>query len=161
MSLSPEQKQIKKDEAKIGRRAATAAQRYVQSNIKSKLHSRGIGSPYKKNKKEAKSILDATKVSSKMGSHRLLGMQFTSNRAGFVNHFGTKARTEHLVELSNHTIFQRSQHRFNLQSKSIFDDLYSRSGALDILEKGLSQTRTKAITIQLQNLAVEISNTNG
>ncbi|ALU74349.1 hypothetical protein AUW17_03275 [Tenacibaculum dicentrarchi] len=162
MSSKADNDAIKKAERKIGKEVATVVTSYVHGKLQNELNIKGKGSPYKKSKKEQLPLLEATKVVAVNGGNRLLGFSFKSNRAGFVNHFGTvRERTKHLVTLSNGTTFRRKTHGFDLKSHSFFDDIYEKSGAYKILEDGLSKTRTRAITLKLQNYILEINKENG
>lgn len=153
------------EERKIARNASVAATKYVRAKIaSSSLQLRGIGSPYKKgksNKNERLPIIDATYVKPVMGDYRLLGLQFYSNRAGFVHHFGTvRDNTKYLQRHSKtNTVFQKSKP--NIKTQAFFDDIYKNSGSLAILESGLARTRTKLAKIQLNNLIIEINKKNG
>lgn len=163
--MSPENQKILAEETRIANEAAALATNYVKSKIKnSSLKMRGIGSPKKrgrKNKNEAKPLLDATYIKPVMGDHRLLGFQFMSNRSGFVHHFGVISDNTRYLRTHYKTGTTFSKAAGNLKSQAFFDDIYKSSGALALLEAGLAKTRTRAITLHLQNTLLKINNTNG
>ena len=156
---------IFQEERQIGREASAMATRYVRSKIReSSLILRGIGSPNKKGKKnklERLPILKATAVKPAMGTHRLLGFDFQSNRAGFVHHFGiVKDNTRYVrTHKKTGTVYKQSNPSF--KSQAFFDDIYKNSGALKRLEEGLSKTRVRAVTVQLQNIVFDINKQDG
>lgn len=152
MSLSASDKKIRLKEQLLGRKAAKAVDSYVKSKIQQKLTIRGKGS------EKEDPILDATKVKAKTGTHRLLGLNLTSNRYAFIQHFGfVGKRTEHIVLLSNNTSFIRHSHPFKLKEKGLFDDIYQKSGALKILADGLSVTRTEAVSAHIKGVVLELN----
>lgn len=156
MSLSLEQKQIRNEERNIGRRASRAVESFIHRKIASNLTIRDKGGEDEFGR-PIKPILSATKVRHKMGSHRLLGLNLTSNKYGFIHHYGASERSEHTVLLSNNTSFVRRSHPLQLPAKGLFDNVYQDSGALSILEKGLSKTRTKAIIAKIKGVVVELN----
>lgn len=157
MGLSTANKKIRLKEQRIGRKAAKVVESYVKSKIRQKLTIRNKGG-VDANDKEILPILEATKVKAKTGTHRLLGLNLTSNHYAFKNHFGfVGQRTEHLVELSNKTVFIRHSHPFKLKSTAIFDDIYFKSGALKILADGLSETRTSAVSAHIKGVVIELN----
>lgn len=164
--MANESSNIKQEEEAIAAKAAAAATAYVHNQMKaSGVNIRNKGTKKKgkgKNSKfESLPILEATKIIPEMGDHRLLGFKFMSNRVGFVHHFGVVSdNTRYLQTVSKTgTVFKKS--RGGLQSQSYFDNIYEKSGALKILEEGLSKTRTRAITLQLQNMILKIEKQNG
>jgi hypothetical protein len=157
MSLSASDKKIRLKEQRIGRKAAQAVENYVKSKIRSKLSIRNKGG-VDANGKAILPILEATKVKAKTGTHRLLGLNLTSNKYGFIQHYGAIIkRTEHIVLNSRKTSFIRHSHPFKLKSKDIFDDIYQKSGALKILADGLSETRTAAVSAHIKGVVLELN----
>ncbi|WP_420551216.1 hypothetical protein [Tenacibaculum aiptasiae] len=79
-------------------KAAKMVESYVKNKISRslKIHNLGGIAP---NGKPIEPILEATKVKAKTGSHRLLGLNLTSNQYGFIHHYGASSRTEHIVQL--------------------------------------------------------------
>ena len=155
--MTNEQKKILEEERQLGRQVAKVTTAYVRKKIQSSsLKLKGKGSPYRKNKHEQKPILKATHIKAEIGTHRLLGFKFISNRAGFVHHFGSvKDNTKFLQTHSKTgTVFQKATG--SLKSQSFFDDVYKNSGALQLLENGLAKTRTRAITLELQNFVLKL-----
>jgi|GEM_PF-2465661 len=163
--MANETTNIRQEEEKIAFQASIAATAYVYKQIKSSgIKMRGKGSPKKSGKKnsdERLPLLEATYIKPEMGDHRLLGLKFMSNRVGFVHHFGVVADNSRYLQTFSKTgkVYRKS--RGGLQSQSYFDDVYEKSGALKILEEGLSKTRTRAITLQLQNMILKIEKQNG
>ena len=156
---------IYQEEYQAGIEASAIATRYLRSKIReSGLILRGIGSPYKKgkkNKNERKPIIEATYVKPQMGTHRLLGLQFNSNRSGFVHHFGVTRDNTKFIRTFSKTgkVFEKKKGA--LDSQAFFDDIYKNSGALQKLEDSLAKTRTRAFSIELQNMALMINKENG
>ncbi|WP_028890881.1 hypothetical protein [Tenacibaculum sp. 47A_GOM-205m] len=160
--MASDQKQILEEEKLLGRQVAKVATTYVRDKIQSSsLQLKGKGSPYKKSKEEQKPLLKATRIKPEIGDFRLLGFKFMSNRHGFVHHFGSIKDNTRFLQTHSKTgkVFQRSLG--SLKSQSFFDDIYENSGALKMLEDGLSKTRTRAISIMLQNLVHKIELQNG
>jgi hypothetical protein len=154
--MSADQKKIKSRERAIGKKAAKMAQDYVHSVLRQKLSIRGEG--YEK----MKPILDATKVRAKMGSHRLLGLDFTSSKIGFILHYGfTGVRQGGEVFLKaaryHKSSTDRDAHKVDLPSRLLFDDMYQKSGAIDYLIENLAETRLEAETIKIQNLLLKLN----
>lgn len=157
---------IFQQERQLGREVSAKATRYVKSKIRaSSITLRGVGSPHlkntKKNKHERKPLIDATVVKPEMGTHRLLGFQFVSNRPGFVHHFGVVRQNTQFVRTNSRTGTVFKKRVGALDSQAFFDDLYTRSGAQQLLIDGLSKTRTRAISLQLQNTILKIENQDG
>ena len=155
MGLSPSDKKIRLQEKRLGVKAAKMVEGYVKSKISQNLKIRNLGG-VDANGKTIKPILEATKVKAKTGSHRLLGLNLTSNQYGFIHHFGAAVRTEHIVKLTN-TAFIRHSHPFKLKAKGLFDDIYQKSGALELLSEGLSETRTNAVSARIKGVVVELN----
>lgn len=152
--------QILKAEAIIGKKAAKMAQNYVHTILRQKLNIHGKGD------ENTKSILQATKVSHKMGSHRLLGLNFTSSKIGFILHYGfTGVRSATTVYYNaaryNTGSASRSRHNVNMQPKDLFENIYQKSGALDYLVAALSETRSEAIQIRLNNMILKFNSRDG
>jgi hypothetical protein len=161
MSVSPGQKEIRLQERRIGQKAAKAVEVFVHRKIGRTLTIRNKGG-VDENGRVMKPIIDATKVRAKTGTHRLLGLNLTSNKYGFIQHYGASTtRIEHTVLLSNDTSFIRRSHPFQLKSKDIFENIYQESGALEILSEGLSETRTKAVKIYIRGIVVELNKQDG
>lgn len=146
-----------KKERRIGRQAAKMAQQYVLGLIRERLNTgESIHS------KKIKPLLKATKVKAKMGQYRLLGLNFTSNRAGFIQHYGfsgVRAATTVMLRASryNKTATQREASHVDLPAQDFFKEIYTKSGALDYLLQNLQETRTEAVMEKLQGL---VSNLN-
>lgn len=165
--MSSENNKILAEETALAKRVAKVTTNYVRSKIKSSsLTMRGIGSPNKKGrskfaKNERKPMLEATYIEPAIGDNRLLGFDFKSNRSGFVHHFGVvKDSTRYLrTHSKTGTVFKQAKP--DLKSQAFFDDIYKSSGALQMLEDGLSKTRVRAITVQLQNIVLEINKQDG
>lgn len=112
MARSPEQDKIFKEERRIGLQAARKAERYLLAVIKQKLHIRNQGG-------EEGPILKVTKVRRKMGDYRLLGLDLTSSKVGFILNYGfvgvREATTVYLDDPRFHLkSTQRKRHRTNL-----------------------------------------------
>ena len=167
--MSSENEKILAEETILAKKVAKVTTDYVHSKIKSSsLTMRGIGSPYKKSKgkkkfseNERKPLLEATYIQPAIGDNRLLGFDFKSNRAGFVHHFGiVKDNTRYLrTHHKTGTVYKKTSSTF--KSQAFFDDIYKNSGALKMLEEGLSKTRIRAVTVKLQNIVLEINSENG
>lgn len=165
--MGNENAKILAEEKLLADRVAKRTTDYVHSKIKnSSINIRGIGSPNKKGrsknaKNERKPLLEATRIEPAIGDNRLLGFDFKSNRAGFVHHFGiVKDNTRYIrTHSKTGTVFKQSHPNF--KSQAFFDDIYKNSGALQMLEEGLSKTRVRAVTVKLQNIVLEINKQNG
>lgn len=147
---------IKKQERAIGRKAAKMVQQHVHQVIRQKLHVRGLGD------EDMKPILEATKIKSKMGDYRLLGLNLSSNKAGFIQHYGfvgvREATKVYLTDSRyNKSSTQRKSHNFRLPEKKIFENIYQDSGAIDYLVAELSKTRTEALQIKLNDLILTLN----
>ena len=163
MALASNQRQIRLQERRIGKKAERVVENYVKRKIARSLNIRNKGGLSEKGK-PMPPILQATKIKAKMGDYRLLGLNLTSNKYGFIHHFGvSKKRTEHTVQLNNanKTTFIRRSHPFRLKEKSLFEGVYEKSGALDILATGLSKTRTEAVVIKIKDLVLKLNRRDG
>jgi hypothetical protein len=161
---SNDSSKIKAEEERIAQQAADAATSYVHQKMRSSditIRNKGSKGRSKRNKHERKPIIDATYIKPEMGEHRLLGFKFMSNRVGFVHHFGVIADNTRYLRTHSKTGNTFKQAKPSLGSQSYFDDIYKNSGALKILEDGLAKTRTRAITVQLQNMIFKIDKQNG
>jgi hypothetical protein len=149
--------QIKSKERAIGKQAAKMAEAYIHQVLRQKLNIRNQGD------EKNKAILDATKVKSKMGQHRLLGLNFTSSKVGFILHYGYNGvRYGGDVYLQAARYVQnrtnRSDHNMKLPARQLFDNIYTRSGALTYILTALEETRTEAVISKLNNLIVQLNN---
>ncbi len=157
--MTAEEKNIKSRERAIGKKAAKMAQDYVHTILRQKLHIRNKGG------KGFPPIVEATKVKAKMGDHRLLGLNFSSSKVGFMLHYGfTGVREAGPVYLKAARYHQsqtvRQPHRAQLKGKLFFDDIYRKSGALDYIINALGDTRTDAVMAQLSGLLLKLNTTN-
>jgi len=148
--------QIKSKERAIGKQAAKMAETYIHQVLKQKLDIRNQGDA------KNKPLLDATKVKAKMGTHRLLGLNFTSSKVGFMLHYGfTGVREGGEVYLKaaryqqNATV--KKPHQATLKSYRIFDDIYTRSGALNYMISALGHTRTDDVIAKLSGLLLQLN----
>lgn len=147
---------IKSQELQIGKKAAKMAQNYVLAVIRQKIHVRGIGG------EKMKPILKATKVKAKMGDYRLLGLNFTSSKVGFILHYGfvgVRSATTVYYDAARYqkSSASRTRAQVKMPAKDFFENIYVKSGALDYLISALSETRTEALQIKLNNLVIKIN----
>ncbi len=145
-----------KQEEAIGKKAAKMAENYVHQALRQNLNIRNKGS------EGMKPILQATKVTKKMGDNRLLGLNMTSSKVGFILHFGfTGARIATTVYYNasryNVRSASRARQNVNMPGKHLFDDMYQKSGALEYLFQELSKTRTGAFQVRLNNMIVKFN----
>lgn len=158
MARNPEQQKIYNKERYIGRKAAKMAQDYVLQLLKQQLHIRNQGDP----KKNIKPILEATKVRAKMGNYRLLGLNFTSSKIGFILHYGhvgTRGASTVILEAQRYhkNATQRKATQVDLPAKEFYNNIYAKSGALDYLVKALAETRIDAIKATVNSLVVQLN----
>ena len=154
--MDAEQKKIKLQERRFGRKAAEMAQDYVHTVIRQKVQIRGKGG------KKEKPLLYSTRVNAKMGDYRLMGLNLTSSRIGFILHEGfIGVREATKVHFSNDrfkkSYTQRKRHHVNLPMEDFFSDMYKESGALDFLIEMLSETRTEAFQLKLNGMIYEFN----
>ena len=147
---------IRSTELQIGKKAAKMAQNYVLAIIRQKIHVRGIGG------EKMKPILKATKVKAKMGDYRLLGLNFTSSKVGFILHYGftgVRSATTVYYDAARYqkSSSSRTRAQVKMPAKDFFENIYVKSGALDYLISALSETRTEALQIKLNNLVIKIN----
>lgn len=147
---------IKSREEAIGKKAAKMAQNYVHQVLRQNLNIRNKGG------EKMKPILQATKVEKKMGDHRLLGLNFTSSKVGFILHYGfvgARIATTVYYNASRYKVDSatRARQDVNMPGKHLFEDIYTKSGALDYLFRELSQTRGDAFQIRLNNMIVKFN----
>lgn len=150
------QKEIIERERQIGRQAQKMTNDYLQGLLQSKFRT-GQRKDYAK----IRSILKATRVSSRMGQHRLLGLNFTSSKQGFMQHYGftgIRAGTVVMLKASRYheAATNRRSSEMNLKPQNLFEDIYQKSGAAEYLLKALEETRTDAVMLQLQNMIMRI-----
>ena len=149
-------------ERNIGRKAASMAEEYVKRQIRMELTIRNKGDALQK----IKPLMEATKVRAKMGEYRLLGLNFTSSKVGFIQHFGfSGVRDGSTILLRaqryNESATKRDSHKFKLKSKSFFNNIYVQSGAADYLLQELSKIRAEDVKIKVTNLILELNKTDG
>lgn len=150
-------KEILKRERAIGRKAAKMAEQYVLGLIQQKLRTgESIHSP------KIKPLLKATKVRMRMGEYRLLGLNFTSSKVGFIQHYGfsgIRAATTVMLSASryNEAATTRKSSPMNLQPQNLFEDIYTKSGALDFLLESLRETRTDAVMAKIEGLILNLN----
>ena len=159
MARSPEQDKIFKEERKIGRKAAKMAESYLMQVLNQKLNIRNEGFP-------EGPIMDDTRVKHKMGDYRLLGLNLTSSKTGFILNYGFVGVREATTVYLEHSRYQktktqRKRHNFNLPAKNIFENIYNESGAVDFLFSELSRTRTEGPQIRLDELVLKINSKDG
>ena len=157
--MTAEEKQIKSKERAIGKKAAMMAQDYVHSVLRQKLHIRNKGG------KGFPPIIEATKVKPKMGQYRLLGLNFTSSKVGFMLNFGfTGVREAGPVYLKAARYHQdqtvRQPHRADLKGQHFFEDIYRKSGSLEYMLNALGDTRTDAVMAKLSGLLLQLNTTD-
>lgn len=148
--------QIKSKERAIGKKAAKMAEAYIHQVLKQKLDIRNQGDD------KNKPILDATKVKAKMGTHRLLGLNFTSSKVGFMLHYGFNGVREGGAVYLQAARYQQGQtvkkpHQATLKSYRLFDDIYTRSGALNYMITALGDTRMQAEIEKIENLISKLN----
>ncbi len=143
-------------EKQIGKAAAKMAQTYVQGLISQKLKVGGKGI------KGKNPLAKSTRLTSKMGTNRLLGINFKTSKHGYVQHFGfTGTRYAGQVELKaaryNKKMTSRKPHNVKLPAKDIFKDIYEKSGAFDYLLNALGETRSDAVIKKLSKLTLQLN----
>ncbi len=149
MSLTPQQQAILAKEIKIGRHAAKLATQYLHKKISRSFDIKNKGGVFEG--KKIPPMLRATKVKAKVGQYALLGLDATSNRYAFIHHFGFKGKRAGTTVFYEHSRFRidaimRKPHILTIREKSIFIDLYRKSGALEYLSTALKETRTESFT---------------
>ncbi|MCT8340481.1 hypothetical protein MG296_10485 [Flavobacteriaceae bacterium TK19130] len=155
MARTAAQDKIFKQERLVGLRAARMVESYLHAVLKQKLDIHNQGMP-------EEPIMEATDVKRKMGEYRLLGLNLRSSKTGFILHHGfvgIREATTVYFSASRYNVekTQRARHRFTMQPFNLFNDIYEKSGAVDYLVAELSKTRTKAVEIKLQNLAIQFN----
>lgn len=160
MALSSEQKQIRSKEAQIGKKAAEMATQYFHKNIRDTLDIKNEGGIF--NGKKVEPILESSRVKPKMGEHKLLGLDATSNRYAFIHHYGFLGeRTSSFVRYS-HSRFEaeftnRKSHFLAIEQRPIFEKIYYASGAMEYLQKQLTETRTEDFQVKFNAFIVKLS----
>jgi ribosomal protein L24E len=91
-----------------------------------------------------------------------LGLNLTSNKAGFIQHYGFMGVREATKVFLTHSRYnksstQRKRHPFKLKETGIFDNIYQESGAIDYLVNELSKTRTEALQVKLNELVLTLN----
>jgi len=156
MARTSEQDAIFKEERVIGRKAAKRAEDYLLQVIRAKLNIHNEGNP-------EDPILKSTKIKYKMGDYRLLGLNLTSSKTGFILNYGftgVREATTVYLEAARYQKdkTQRKRHNFNLPAQNFFtDDVYGKSGAIDFLIAELSRTRTEATQLRLNDMVLKIN----
>ena len=110
--------------------------------------------------------MEATKVRAKMGEYRLQGLNFTSSKIGFIQHYGfSGVRDGSTILLAasryNESATQRDSHNVDLKGKELFNNIYVQSGAAKYLLDELSQLRAEDVKIKLSSLVLELNRPNG
>mgnify|MGYP007006707381 CR=1 FL=1 len=110
---------IKEQEKAIGNRAKNMAQNYLHAVLQQKLTMRGKGG------QKMKPLIQSSKVQVKMGDYRLLGLNVTSSKVGFIQHYGFMGvRAAGVVRRSGSEAFMRSSHQVSMPGKFMFDDIW-------------------------------------
>ena len=140
-------------EKQIGKAAAKMAHNYVQGLIAQKLTVRGKGI------KGKNPLAKSTRMVSKMGTNRLLGINFKTSKHGYVQHFGfTGTRYAGQVELKaaryNKIMTSSKPHNGQLPPKDIFKHRYAKSGAFAYLLHAFGITRSDAVIQKLSKLTL-------
>ncbi|TQI71824.1 hypothetical protein JM79_2773 [Gramella sp. Hel_I_59] len=148
--------QIKSKERAIGKQAAKMAEAYIHQVLRQKLSIRNQGDD------KNKPILDATKVKAKMGQHRLLGLNFTSSKVGFMLHYGFNGVREGGSVYLQAARYQQNStvkkpHQATLKSYRLFENIYERSGALNYMITALGDTRTDDVIAKLSGLLLQLN----
>ena len=150
---------IKSKERAIGKQAAKMAEAYIHQVLRQKLNIHNQG--------DSKNlpILDATRVKAKMGQHRLLGLNFTSSKVGFMLHYGFNGVREGGAVYLHAARYQQGQtvkkpHHAQLKSYHLFEDIYTRSGALSYMIAALGDTRTDDVIAKLSGLLLKLNTTD-
>lgn len=154
--MTTEQTQIFNKERNAGRKSAKMVETYILALMRQRL------TIHNKGGEEFNALLKSTTVRAKMGEYRLLGLNFKTTKAGYVNHFGfhgVRAATTVLLSASryNKTATKRKSHKVNLPAKNYFNDMYTKSGALDYMMKVLGETRTAALEIKISQLTYSLN----
>lgn len=157
--MSQEEAIIFNREKKAGKKAAKMTQQFLHAVIRQKVTIRNVGIP-------DQPILKATKIRSKMGEYRLLGLNLTSSKTAFILNFGftgVREATAVYYQASRFNVdkSQRERHPVKLPERDFFSLIYEFSGAIDYLVAELSQTRKAAIQIKLNKLIITFNNQNG
>lgn len=97
-----------------------------------------------------------------MGTHRLLGLNLTSSKVGFIQHYGFTGIRDATTVLYKNDRFKiaaskRSSHQFNLKDQLFFDDFFFESGAVDFLMAGLRETRTEAAIKKISDAIIRLN----
>lgn len=155
MGRTANQDKILKQERLAGKRAAKIAQAYLLQQLKQKLHIRNQGG-------DEGPLLEVTKVKAKIGKYRLLGLNLTSSKVGFVLNYGfvgVREATGVYLNAPRYNIgkTQRERHQVNLPERNILEEIYFNSGAADYLLDQLRNTRTEAIKFQVEGLVLQFN----
>ena len=156
--MDPENQKILNQEKKLGKEAAAKATAYLIDLIKQRLTIRGVGMP-------DEPILEGVNIKSVLGEYRLLGLSVQAPKHAFIQNYGftgTRNATKVFYEASRYKIAnsQRASATVNLPSMNLFDDLYTKSGALEFLLDGLAETRTHDIITKIEREALKFFNGN-
>lgn len=148
--------QITDRERQIGRKATGMVQAYLDNLLEQKLTLRGKGT------KGKNPLLKATRITTSMGDYRLQGLNFTSNKVGFVQHYGfSGVRQGGSLELKaaryKKTRATRNAHSVHLPKLDLFSDIYIKSGAADYILKELKETRTAAAIEKLTSMVLKLN----
>lgn len=155
-------KQLYNKERYIGRKAAKMAEDYVLRQIKMELTIRNKGDAFK----NLKPLMEATRIRAKMGKWRLLGLNFTSSKIGFIHQFGftgVRSGSTILLKASRYdkTTANRKSHDFKIDRTGMFNNIYMQSGAADYLIEKLGEIRTDAVKIKIEGLILQINKEDG
>lgn len=149
--MTTEQTKIFNRERNAGRKAAKMVETYIESLIRQRL------TIHNKGGERFDALLKETKVRAKMGQYRLLGLNFYSSKAGFINHFGFHGVRSATTVLLSHPRYtqsstKRKSSRVDLPAQSFFNDMYRKSGALNYIMSVVGETRTDSLKIKIGQL---------
>jgi len=145
--------QIKSKERAIGKQAAKMAEAYIHQVLRQKLSIRNKGDA------NNKPILKATKVTAKVGSHRLLGLNLTSSKVGFILNYGFIGTRSAAVVYNavSKSFYQRGSADVKLDQRKILENVWKESGALDFLGAELLKTRGEDFEIKLNGMITKFN----
>lgn len=150
MKKSPEQKEIRKEERKIGLKAS----KMVESSVINQLKLYGLDS----NNSSADSLRKTIKSSARMGEVRLFGISTTMARHGFIHQHGKTGMRSGTIKTMKKSgkIFGVKEHTFYLTKRPFIEVGIEKSGAFEYLFNELGKLRMKEVAIIFNQSEVNI-----
>jgi hypothetical protein len=142
--------ELRKAERKVGLKAA----RLIKKSIIKEISAYNLNS----NNATTLSLQNSVKSTVKMGKVRLFGIKTTMARHGFIIQHGVNdQRTGHTRQIQKtKTFYSVKEHGFQLTKKPFIQQGILKSGAFDVIFKGLGELRMNDVAVMFNKLDINL-----